>query len=194
MERWIFLFLSILLLGCTSVDNCVDLNCVKLNNSLDNPAPMTVLFEEGGGGFHGVVGPGEQRIIIDDEKKWAELLELIQKDRNANSEKIAKLKKTVDFSRERVIGVFMGDKSTMGCGIRIEKAFTNPPNGVLVHVKRTYPQNAIGISATVDSDFCGFAEALSSPYTFVKIPRGKPDERVEWVITPQLRQRTSENR
>ncbi|HLD76141.1 MAG TPA: hypothetical protein VI874_03920, partial [Candidatus Norongarragalinales archaeon] len=90
------------------MDNCVDLNCVKLNNSLDNPAPMTVLFEEGGGGFHGVVGPGEQRIIIDDEKKWAELLELIQKDRNANSEKIAKLKKTVDFSRERVIGVFMG--------------------------------------------------------------------------------------
>jgi hypothetical protein len=65
----------------------------------------------------------------------------------------------IDFSREMVVGVFMGSRPTAGFGIEIV-GYRDSGDGVIVQYRETMP----------DRDTLT-AQILVSPYHFVAIPR-----------------------
>jgi hypothetical protein len=66
---------------------------------------------------------------------------------------------TVDFSREMVVGVFLGSRSTAGYGVEIVRAIAAPSALIVEYVETTPPRDALT------------AQVITSPYHLAAIPR-----------------------
>jgi hypothetical protein len=66
---------------------------------------------------------------------------------------------SVDFSREMIVGVFMGSRSTAGYGVEIVRAVASPTLLIVEYVETGPPRDAL------------LAQVLTAPYHLAAVPK-----------------------
>jgi len=101
-----------------------------------------------------------RQVVVRTEAEWTKLWQLHSPDRQ---------RPTVDFSKNMIVGVFMGSRSTAGYNISIVSTFTKD-GSVLVRYQESTPRP--GTMA---------AQVLTFPYHLVSIPKAAGEVRFEKI-------------
>jgi hypothetical protein len=123
---------------------------------------VTVL-REWSGGTCGVAEP--KQVVIRDSDAWKSLWKEMQSQRTP-----APATPDVDFSREMVVGVFLGQKPTGGYSVRVTR-IEQAPDVLKVEFKETRPAPDSIVT-----------QALTQPYHLVVVP--KQEGRLDFALAP----------
>jgi hypothetical protein len=101
-----------------------------------------------------------RQVVVHTAKEWSELGHMIDPDRQLPE---------LDFSREMVVGVFLGTKPTSGFGVEIA-AVRDQADALVVQYREAHPHPGLMV-----------AQVLSSPYHLVAIPKRAGDVKFERI-------------
>jgi len=101
-----------------------------------------------------------RQIVVRAAEEWSELGHMIDPDRQLPE---------VDFSREMVVGVFLGTKPTSGFGVEIA-AVRDQADALVVQYREAHPHPGLMV-----------AQVLSSPYHLVAIPKRAGEVKFEKI-------------